>query len=113
MRYELDPQTSMGFARPTTKTTREYHEKYERISQVLDATPEILTALHEDLKSPLKYISSADRNGRSCKFTTENVLRILIVMTMEAMSLRRVVVLIDGSDFLRHFTRKEQRASAH
>lgn len=109
MRTKLDPQTPLVFSQPTTRTTREYHEKYERISEVLDATPEILTVLHEDLKQPLKYASSADRNGRSCRFTTDSVLRILIVLVIEAMSLRRLVVLIDDSEFFRRFTRIHDR----
>ena len=105
MRRKLDPQMPLEFTEATTKTTREYHEKYERISEVLDSTPEILTLLHEDLKKPLKYACSSDKDGRSCAFTTDNVLRILLVMTIESMCLRRVVVLIDDSDFLRRFTR--------
>ena len=100
MRAKLDPQISLVFSEPTTKTTREYHERYERVSEVLDATPEILTVLHEDLKRPLKYASSADKGGRSGRFTTDNVLRILLVMIIESMTLRRVVVLIDDSEFL-------------
>ena len=105
MRRKLDPQMPLEFTQATTKTTREYHEKYERISEVLDSTPEILTLLHEDLKKPLKYARAAGQSGRSCDFTTDNVLRIVLVMTLESMSLRRTVVLIDDSDFLRRFTR--------
>ena len=105
MRRKLDPQMPLEFTEATTKTTREYHEKYERISEVLDSTPEILTLLHEDLKKPLKYTRAAGQSGRSCDFTTDNVLRIVLVMTLESMSLRRTVVLIDDSDFLRRFTR--------
>ena len=109
MRAKLDPQIALVFSEPTTKITREYYEKYQRISEVLDATPDILAILHEDLKQPLKYASSADKGGRSCRFTTDNVLRILIVMIIESMSLRRVVVLIDDSEFLRRFTRIHDR----
>ena len=109
MRCKLDPQTALEFTEATTKTTREYHEKYERISEVLDATPEILTLLHEDLKKPLKYARSTAKSGRSCNFTTDNILRIVLVMTIESMCLRRVVVLIDDSEFLRRFTRINDR----
>lgn len=104
MRLKLDPQRELDLSRPSTKTTQEYYRKYDAISEILDATPEILSILHEDLKRPLKYSASGGQRRRA-KFTTENVLRTLVVMIVEGMSLRRVVCLVDDSEFLRRFTR--------
>jgi IS5 family transposase len=104
MRLKFDPQRELNLSRATTKTTRKYYDKYDAISEVLDANPDILSVLHEDLKKPLKYVE-ASLAGRPCTFTTENVLRTLIVLIVEGMSLRRVVCLVDDSEFLRRFTR--------
>ena len=89
MRVSLEPQGRLDFSPPPTKETRKYHEKYEAISDLLDSNPEILNLVQGDLEQPLKYAKTTGRGGRSARFTSDNVLRILIVMTAESMSLRR------------------------
>ena len=105
MRSKINPQGQLDFSRPTSKLTSQYYQKFEKISNLLDDNPKMLQAIHRDLQEPLKYTGSEKHEGGHCKFTSENILRVLIVMILEAMSLRRVVVLVDDSDFLRRFTR--------
>ena len=105
MRPKLNRQNQLDFSPPPTKETLKYHEKYEAISDVLDANPEILNSVQRDLEEPLKYAKTTGCGGRAATFTSDNVLRILIVMILESMSLRRVTVQIDDNPFLRRFTR--------
>ena len=53
------------------KVVRDYRARYRAISQVLDKNPEVLDAVHGDLKR----LSQGNRRGRSGDFTSENILR--------------------------------------
>jgi hypothetical protein len=57
------------------KVVRDYRARYRAISQVLDNNPEVLSAVHKDL---LK-LSEGDSTGREGDYTSENILRALIV----------------------------------
>jgi hypothetical protein len=57
------------------KVVRDYRARYRAISQVLDDNPEILSVVHKDL---LK-LSEGDTDGREGDYTSENILRALIV----------------------------------
>ncbi len=105
MRQKIDPQHYFDFSATPTRETQKYHARYDAISDLLDANPSILDGIQGDLEKPLSGVETSDCKGRSARFTADNVLRILIVMTLESMSLRRVVVQIDDSGFLRRFTR--------
>ena len=70
------------------KVVRDYRERYRAISQVLDENPEILTAVHVDI---LK-LSEGDSQGREGDFTSENILRALIVQDMEGLPFRDAVI---------------------
>jgi len=83
------------------KTVREYREEYKGISQILDEHPEILELAHEDLKR----LSSGGRKGREADFTSETILRALVVHAVEGLSLRETVVRIAESEFLQDFLR--------
>ena len=61
------------------KTVREYREKYKGVSRILDDHPEILDLAHEDLKR----LSSGGRKGREADFTSETILRALVVHAIE------------------------------
>src|SRR5664280_2974228 len=69
------------------KVVREYRARFRAISQVLDDNPKILTAVHEDI---LK-LSEGDSQGREGDFTSENILRALIVQDMEGLPFRDAV----------------------
>ena len=87
------------------KVVREYRAKYKAISQVLDRNPEILDAAHEDLKR----LSSPNRFGREGDYTSENLLRALVVMAVEGLPYRETTILIGESGFLKDFCRLRKR----
>ena len=88
------------------KVVREDRKKYKGISRLLDENPEILDRLHEDLKK----LSQGGRQGRRADFTSETILRALVVHAIEGLSLRETVILIAGSDFLQDFLRTRKKA---
>jgi len=88
------------------KTVREYRAKYKGVSRILDEHPELLEAVHEDLQR----LSRGGRKGRSGDFTSETILRALVVHAIEGLSLRETVVRIAESEFLQDFLRTRKRA---
>jgi len=88
------------------KIVRDYRRRYRAISQVLDENPAILDAVHEDLKK----LSQGGRKGRKGDFTSENILRALIVQHAEGLPLRDVVVRMAGDGFLQDFLRMRKKA---
>ena len=88
------------------KTVREYRAKYKGVSRILDKHPEILEAAHEDFKK----LSQGGRKGRSGDFTSETLLRALVVHAIEGLSLRETIVRIADSEFLQDFLRTRKRA---
>ena len=88
------------------KVVREDREKYKRISRLLDENPRILDLVHADLRS----LSLGGRRGREADFTSETILRALVVHAIEGRSLRETVILIAGSDFLQDFLRTRKKA---
>jgi IS5 family transposase len=101
------------------KTVREVREKYKGVSRILDKHPEILVAAHEDLKK-LSHGGSKEgqggrqnkgRKGRSGDFTSENILRALVVHAIEGGSFRDTERLIAESEFLQDFVRTRKKAA--
>jgi IS5 family transposase len=76
------------------------------VSQILDAHGQILDTVHEDLKK----LSHGGRKGRGGDFTSETILRALIVHAIEGLSFRETVVRIAESDFLQDFLRTRKKA---
>jgi len=87
------------------KTVRIHRAKYRAISQVLDRNPEILDLVHDDLRK----ISQGGRRGRKGDYTSENILRALIFLCIEGLSLRDAVVRIAESEFLQDFLRMRKK----
>ena len=87
------------------KTVREYRDKYKGISEVLDEHPQILDQVHRDLAK----LSEGGRDGRDADFTSETLLRALVVMMVEGASYRETVVRIGESDFLQDFVRTRKK----
>ena len=96
----------VGNDRGLPKTVREYREKYKRISQILDDHPEILDRVHRDLAK----LSEGGRNGREGDFTSETLLRALVVMMVEGLAYRETIVRIAESEFLQDFIRTRKKA---
>jgi IS5 family transposase len=88
------------------KTVRDYRQKYKAISRILDENLEILNRVHEDLKK----LSQGGRDGREGDFTSETILRALVVHAIEGLSLRETVIRIAESDFLQDFLRIRKKA---
>ncbi len=103
MRPKFQAQREFAFPTSNLKLTQEYYAKYEAISKILDANDEILNLAHRDLKGAL-ITSNGSRSAR-VRFTTEHVLRLLIVQSLEGLSLRQTVVRVDDSPALRQFVR--------
>lgn len=77
----------------------EYREKYNTLSQLIDDNPQLVSLVHHDLAEML----SESKSGRKSEYTSEQILRSLIVMFVEQDSFRKVVVRIENSEFLRDF----------
>jgi transposase, IS5 family len=88
------------------KVIRDYRARYRTISQVLDRNPEILDLVHRDLQK----LSQGDRKGRQADFTSENILRALIVQDMEGLPFREAVIRMGGDGFLQDFLRTRKKA---
>ena len=87
------------------KIVTEYREKYKQISEILDENPGILELAHGDLAR----LSRGGRNGRRAAYTSENLLRALIVHTIERLDFRGTIVRLADSEFLRDFLRLGNR----
>lgn len=101
MRTQSTEALYFDFSSPSSvKVTKQYRAKYEAISRVLDANPKLLELAHRDW-ARLLSTSLRGRDG----YTSEQLLRALIVMFIEGDSYRDVVVRVDTSEFLQHFVR--------
>ena len=87
------------------KVVRDYRARYRAISQVLNANGEILSAVHKDLQE----LSQGDSTGREGDYTSENILRALIVQHLEGLPFRDAVIRIGGEPFLQDFLRMRKR----
>ena len=88
------------------KVVRDYRARYRAISQVLDDNREILSAVHKDL---LK-LSEGGAEGREGDYTSENILRALIVQHLEGLPFREAVIRIGSDPFRQDFSRMRKRA---
>ena len=103
LRPKFEAQREFEFPTSNLKLTREYYAKYEAISKILDANPAMMDLAHRDLRDAL-MTPNGSRPGR-VRFTTEHALRLLIVQSLEGLSLRQAVVRVDDSPALRQFVR--------
>lgn len=101
MRNKSISQHYFDFSDPSSlKVVKTYRRKYQALSEVLEENPDLLTLAHRDWARLL----SSSREGRR-GYTSEQLLRALLVLFIEGDSYRDVVVRIDTSEFLRHFVR--------
>lgn len=75
-----------------------YREKYTQIDLLLQNNPDILDTFHEDLKD------YGSKDGRDSHYSSEQILRMLIVQVVEGLDYRSLVIRVSESDFLRNFT---------
>jgi len=88
------------------KVVRDYRARYRAISQVLDANDEMLAIVHRDLQT----LSEGDSTGREGDYTSENILRALVVQHIEGLPFRETVIRIGGEPFLQDFLRMRKKA---
>jgi IS5 family transposase len=88
------------------KVVRDYRARYRAIGQVLDGNREILTLVHNDLQK----LSRGSSKGRRGDYTSENILRALLVQHLEGLSFRDTVIRIGNDPFLQDFLRMRKRA---
>ncbi len=101
MRNKTSNQEYLDFSmKSTLKVVREYREKYDGIGLTLEAHPKILDIAHGDFRRVLST-SEYGRGG----YTSEQILRSIIVMFIEEMSYRDAVILVENSEFLRSFVK--------
>ncbi len=101
MRTKMSNEFYLNFAGESSlQIVNDYREKYDLLSNILDANPNLLAQAHADWAQWLST-SNTGREG----YTSEQLLRALIVMFLEGKSYRNTVVLIENSEFLRHFVR--------
>jgi len=108
LRPRINVQPEIDFQPTNLRITKAYFAKYQAISQILDAHPEILDAFHADLlRSDRERAERFQRDPHHERFEypSDTVLRILLCQVIEGMSLREVVVRIDDSTVLRRFVR--------
>ena len=88
------------------RVLRDYRARYRTISQVLDDNPGVLDAVHRDIQ----HLSQGSSKGRKGDFTSENILRALIVQHLEGLPFREAVIRIGGDGFLQDFLRMRKKA---
>ena len=70
-------------AQQQNRIVREYRDQYKAISEILNDHPKILETAHRDLEQLSKATS---RRGRKATFTSENLLRAIVVMQREGLA---------------------------
>jgi len=101
MRTKMSHELYFNFAGESSlKIVNEYREKYDLLSIILDDNPDLLTLVHEDW---VQLLSTSDKGREG--YTSDQLLRALIVLFIEGKSYRNTIILIDNSEFLRHFVR--------
>jgi transposase, IS5 family len=106
LREKILNQEYLDFSiKSTLKLVKEYREKYGKIGQILEANPKILDIAHEDFSRSLCN-SEYGRRG----YTSEQILRSIVVMFIEEKSYRDAVILIENGEFLRNFVKLGNKA---
>ncbi len=101
MRTQASSEQYFNFVGESSlKIVNAYREKYEHLSQLLDDNPALLSLSHQDW-AELLSTSDEGRNG----YTSEQLLRALLVLFLEGKTYRNTVILIDNSEFLQYFVR--------
>ena len=86
MRPKFKSRQELDFTQASLKVTREYYAKYEGISQILNENPEIVEAVREQAWTERSLrVTWRGVGGRDCEFSSDTVLRIVIVKQVEGM----------------------------
>jgi IS5 family transposase len=101
MRKKIDnkPVFPLILSTSELKIVTDYYKKYITISELLDANPAILDAVHADISA------MGSQDGRESDFSSEHFLRMLIVKCIEGLSFRDTIIRVVDSSILRNFVR--------
>lgn len=106
MRKKILEQEYLDFSNKSNlKVVREYRAKYDGIGVILEANQKILDIAHKDFS---KFLSKSEYGRRG--FTSEQILRSVIVMFIEETSYRDTVIMVENSEFLRNFIKLGSKA---
>lgn len=105
MRPKFNRQVQFDFQPSPLKVTSEYHARYEAISRILDQNPRLVEAVHLDIQEPMADELDPETGVANYCCCTETVLRLIVCQIIERCSLRRIVIRVDDSNFLRRFVR--------
>ncbi len=105
MRPKIEAQSELELPTSRLALTQAYYAKYQAISRILDEAPEIVAEAHRDLAHALEQVERGRGEAVRFRYTSDQVLRMLLVKAIEGLSLRQAVVRIDDSPALRQFTR--------
>ncbi len=87
------------------KIVNEYHDHYNRIDKLLQDMPGVLKLIHDDLAA----LSKETVRHREAEFTTENLLRAIVLMQSEGWNLRETTIRIAQAPFFQNFCRLLKR----
>lgn len=100
MRLKTSAQMYLELVFPSSrKIVERYRAQYRGVNEVLLDNPHILNLAHADFCT---YLSESEE-GREGRYTSEEILRALVVMFIEQDSYRDAVIRIEDSEFLRTF----------
>lgn len=85
--------------RTENQTVLEYQERFSKIDRLLNQNPRILIIFHQNIKS------LGSEEGRSSEFSSETLLRCLIIRILEGLSLRETCIRLSHDLFLKHFAK--------
>lgn len=106
MRKKILEQEYLDFTNKSKlKVVQEYRAKYDGISLILEENPKILDIAHEDFT---KFLSKSEYGRKG--FTSEQILRSIVVMFIEEASYRDTVIMVENSEFLRNFIKLGTKA---
>lgn len=111
MRSKFDPQLYFEFPLESSrKVVKEYQAKYQAIHEVLLENPRILDRAHRDFKKlSTRNDQAVENRDREATYTSENILRALIVQCVEQTDYRETTIRIAESLCLQQFCRLGHR----
>jgi len=95
----LQQYLNYELASSSTKEGRRYREQYLDLDRILLNCPRVLELAHEAFA---RYLSTS-QEGRGGTFSSEQILRALLVKHVEGLDYREAVIRIENSEFLRSF----------
>jgi hypothetical protein len=86
----------LSFALPSrsSKVVQAYRDRCGAINRVLLDAPQVLDLAHRDFERWL----SVSKGGRESKYTSEEILRVLVVLFVEGVDYREVMVGVENSE---------------